>query len=123
MTTTYFPDTDTLAIDIRPATGDVEGVYHDNEDVIFYMDQNQRLTGVFFDLASTYVDNPETCTLSCVIRIALDLSQQAFADMLDINVAMVRNWDQGRPMPDEAALRLLEVAALHPEVFRSRLAA
>jgi DNA-binding transcriptional regulator YiaG len=53
------------------------------------------------------------------IRKRLDLSQQAFADMLNVSVATVRSWEQGVRTPDGASVRLLDVAERHPEALLS----
>src|SRR5437764_13647226 len=50
------------------------------------------------------------------IRARLQLSQGQFAALLGISVATVRNWEQGRRMPEGPARILLQVAARHPEV-------
>jgi putative transcriptional regulator len=49
------------------------------------------------------------------IRVNYRLSQAEFAAMLGISVATLRNWEQGRRMPEGPARVLLQVAAKHPE--------
>lgn len=49
------------------------------------------------------------------IRKKYGLSQEKFAKLLGISVATVRNWEQGRRKPEDAARVLLRVAAKHPE--------
>ena len=49
------------------------------------------------------------------------LSQSAFALALGISVHTLRNWEQGRRMPDGPALALLRVVARHPRVLRENL--
>ncbi|MGE0583459.1 MAG: helix-turn-helix domain-containing protein [Steroidobacteraceae bacterium] len=52
------------------------------------------------------------------IRARLDLSQPAFADLLGVSVATVRDWEQGRNAPSGPAAKLLDLAArgvLKPE--------
>jgi putative transcriptional regulator len=49
------------------------------------------------------------------IRVNYQLSQAEFAAMLGISVATLRNWEQGRRMPEGPARVLLQVAAKHPE--------
>ncbi|MDF3040340.1 MAG: hypothetical protein K0Q71_3046 [Thermomicrobiales bacterium] len=53
------------------------------------------------------------------IRQRLDLSQQAFAEMLNVSVATVRSWEQGVRTPDGASIRLLDIAERHPEALLS----
>lgn len=53
------------------------------------------------------------------IRQRLDLSQQAFADLLNVSVAAVRSWEQGVRTPDGASIRLLDIAERHPEALLS----
>ncbi len=49
------------------------------------------------------------------IRNNYNLSQGAFATMLGISVATLRNWEQDRRSPDGPARILLHVAARHPD--------
>ncbi len=51
------------------------------------------------------------------IRQRLDLSRQAFADILNVSVATVRSWEQGVRTPDGASIRLLDIAERHPEAL------
>lgn len=50
------------------------------------------------------------------IRHRLNLTQEEFAARFGLNVATVRNWEQGRSQPDEPARGFLAVIALHPEI-------
>ncbi len=62
------------------------------------------------------------------IRSNYGLSQSEFARLMGISVKTLRNWEQGRRVPEGAARVLLQVAAKHPDVIwevvkvRSRLA-
>ncbi|MBT4976006.1 MAG: helix-turn-helix domain-containing protein [Gemmatimonadetes bacterium] len=63
-----------------------------------------------------------------VIRKALRLTQHEFATALQLSLAMVRDWEQGRYPTDQAARTLLRVIACDPkaikrdlEVFKSEL--
>jgi putative transcriptional regulator len=49
------------------------------------------------------------------IRAGYKLSQQDFASLLGISTATLRNWEQGRRMPQGPARVLLQVAARHPD--------
>jgi len=49
------------------------------------------------------------------LRAEYDLSQNEFAALMGISVKTLRNWEQGRRMPEGAAKVLLQVAAKHPE--------
>lgn len=49
-----------------------------------------------------------------VIRHRLGMSQTAFADALMIPVATLRNWEQGRTVPDPAARSLMRAVAADP---------
>lgn len=51
------------------------------------------------------------------IRTRLDLTQEEFAAALCISVKTLRNWEQGRREPSGPAMRLLQIAAKHPEVL------
>ncbi len=48
------------------------------------------------------------------VRKKLRASQSAFALMIGVNVSTLRNWEQGRRVPDGPALALLRVAAKNP---------
>ncbi len=56
------------------------------------------------------------------LRRFAGLSQQTFALALGISVHTLRNWEQGRRMPEGPALALLRIAARHPRVLRENLA-
>ena len=49
------------------------------------------------------------------IRDGFGLTQAQFAAMLGISVRTLRNWEQGRRVPQGPARVLLQVAACHPE--------
>jgi putative transcriptional regulator len=46
-----------------------------------------------------------------VIRNQLKMTQEAFADLINIPVATLRNWEQARTRPDPAARSLMVVMA------------
>ena len=48
------------------------------------------------------------------VRKKLRASQSEFALMIGVSVATLRNWEQGRRVPDGPALALLRVAAKEP---------
>lgn len=54
-------------------------------------------------------------------REKLELTQEQFAMMIGVSVATLRNWEQGRRLPDGPARALLRVAAVHPEAVVSAL--
>lgn len=49
------------------------------------------------------------------IRSELGLTQEQFAALLGISVRTLRNWEQGRRIPQGPARVLLQIAARHPE--------
>ena len=51
------------------------------------------------------------------IRERYNLTQEQFAAMLGISVRTLRNWEQGRRVPEGPAMVLLRVADLHPQVL------
>jgi putative transcriptional regulator len=55
------------------------------------------------------------------VRAKLGTSQGEFALMIGVSVATLRNWEQGRRMPDGPALALLRVAANNPEAVAAAL--
>ena len=58
-----------------------------------------------------------------VVRARLGLSQPAFAGLLGISVATLRNWEQGRRQSTGAAEILLRIAAKHPTIVREAVSA
>jgi putative transcriptional regulator len=56
-----------------------------------------------------------------IIRRALGLSQEDFAARYHIPVGTLRDWEQGRVEPDQAARAYLTVIARDPEAVRKAL--
>jgi len=57
------------------------------------------------------------------IRKQLGLSQQNFAKRFGLSLAMVRDWEQERRNPDQAARTLLTVIAREPDAVARSVAA
>lgn len=57
------------------------------------------------------------------IRDSLGKSQSEFAMMIGVSVATLRNWEQGRRIPEGPAQALLRVAAQNPEAVANALSA
>jgi putative transcriptional regulator len=55
------------------------------------------------------------------VRQALALSQEAFAEQFRIPVGTLRDWEQGRVEPDQAARAYLMVIARNPNAVRKAL--
>jgi putative transcriptional regulator len=53
-----------------------------------------------------------------IIRRALGISQEDFADRYHIPLGTLRDWEQGRVIPDQAACAYLTVIARDPEAIR-----
>ena len=58
-----------------------------------------------------------------LLRGKLGLSQSEFAERYRINVARLRDWEQGRSMPDSAVLAYLTVIEREPEAVKRALEA
>jgi putative transcriptional regulator len=56
-----------------------------------------------------------------IIRRALGLSQEDFAVRYHIPLGTLRDWEQGRAEPDQAARAYLTVIAREPEMVRKAL--
>jgi len=56
-----------------------------------------------------------------IIRRALGLSQDEFAARYHIPIGTLRDWEQGRAVPDQAARAYLTVIASDPEAVRKAL--
>ena len=67
--------------------------------------------------ARAEVDGSRATPDARAIRERLGLSQEAFARVLDVPVATLRNWEYGRRTPRGPARQLLRVAAVAPEVL------
>ena len=57
------------------------------------------------------------------IRKALRLTQHEFATTFQLSLATVRDWEQGRYQPDQAARTLLRVIARDPKAVKHALEA
>ncbi|MFZ2224022.1 MAG: NadS family protein [Candidatus Deferrimicrobium sp.] len=55
------------------------------------------------------------------IRARLKKSQSEFALMIGVSVSTLRNWEQGRRMPEGPARALLQVAAKNPKAVEEAL--
>jgi putative transcriptional regulator len=55
------------------------------------------------------------------VRRKTGLSQSRFAARLRLNVATIRNWEQGRTRPDGAAITLLAVINREPKIVMRML--
>src|SRR5262245_12610885 len=62
---------------------------------------------------------PKPISPSRVVRIRkqMNFSQAMFARLLNVSPRTVQDWEQGRRIPSDAALKLLVVAEKHPEVL------
>jgi putative transcriptional regulator len=56
-----------------------------------------------------------------IIRRALGISQEEFAARYRIPIGTLRDWEQGRVAPDQAARAYLTVIARDPEAVRNAL--
>ncbi len=57
-------------------------------------------------------------TEAAKVRHELNLTQDAFAELLGVSIATVRKWERGIVEPSGAAKTLLAVAKMHPEIVR-----
>lgn len=57
------------------------------------------------------------------LREQLHLTQQQFAETFGLSLSVVRDWEQGRFLPDRAARTLLKVIAHNPQAVQEALAA
>jgi DNA-binding transcriptional regulator YiaG len=55
------------------------------------------------------------------LRHFVQLTQEQFSQALGISVHTLRNWEQGRRMPEGPALALLRIAAKHPRIIRESI--
>lgn len=57
-----------------------------------------------------------------VVRRALGLTQEEFANQFHIPIGTLRDWEQGRNVPDKAAEAYIRVIASDPDAVRRALA-
>ena len=55
------------------------------------------------------------------LRRYVCLTQVQFSEALGISVHTLRNWEQGRRMPEGPSIALLRIAARHPSMIRENL--
>jgi len=55
--------------------------------------------------------------LAISARQSVNLTQKEFAQLLDVSVDSVQDWEQGRRTPRGAARTLLRVARSHPRIL------
>lgn len=73
-----------------------------------------------FDKGEGYAGRASRVTVTDVnvkgIRERLKLSQEAFAERFGLTLATVKNWEQGRRAPEEAAKILLRLIESQPKL-------
>jgi len=52
------------------------------------------------------------------VREGLNMSQAVFADLLRINLATLRNWEQGRAKPNDQAITLILLIKKFPDTLQ-----
>lgn len=75
------------------------------------------------DAGAILTDKESAAGMLLALRARLKLSQPAFAARYGIPVGTVRDWEQQRRQPDQAALSYLRVIFREPEVTARALAA
>lgn len=56
-----------------------------------------------------------------LIRTSLDMTQEQFARAFELSLPTVRDWEQQRTRPDQAARTLLRVISHNPQLVRQAL--
>jgi putative transcriptional regulator len=74
-------------------------------------------------LTSADLDRMKRTPQVKIIRRALGISQEDFAARYHIPIGTLRDWEQGRVAPDQAARAYLTVIARDPEAVRKALGA
>ncbi len=75
-----------------------------------------------YPLSGEVLDEFERVPDVKAIRKRLNLSQREFAHQFHLSLSAVRDWEQGRFQPDQAARTLLKVIARIPDEIRKALA-
>ena len=55
--------------------------------------------------------------LAISARQSVSLTQKEFAQLLNVSIDSIQDWEQGRRSPRGAAITLLRIAQEHPEVL------
>lgn len=55
--------------------------------------------------------------LAISARKSVNLTQRQFAELLDVSINAVQDWEQGRRSPRGAAKTLLRIAQNHPDIL------
>jgi putative transcriptional regulator len=55
------------------------------------------------------------------LRLRLQMSQAVFAATLNVSKKTVQSWEQGRRVPSDVAIRMLQVVDQNPDVARGLL--
>jgi putative transcriptional regulator len=63
----------------------------------------------------------ETGADVAALRRFVGLTQVRFAEAMGISVHTLRNWEQGRRLPEGPAVALLRIAARHPRIIWENL--
>ncbi len=58
-----------------------------------------------------------------IIRTAFHMTQEEFSAAFGLSLATIRDWEQGRTAPDQAAKTLLRVIAANPDAVKAALKA
>ena len=56
-----------------------------------------------------------------IIRMSIGMTQEEFAEAFGLSLPTLRDWEQGRFEPDQAAKTLLRVVAKNPEAVKAAL--
>lgn len=109
----------------RKTQTDATRVKHD-WSALEAMSQQEKLAAAMSDRDAqplTDVDMSQMTRIprSKIIRRALGLSQEEFAARFHIPIGTLRDWEQGRAEPDQAARAYLKVIATAPDVVLKAL--
>jgi putative transcriptional regulator len=99
----------------KATTLDLEELVRSVEDVRDAMTGRRKLT-----LRTTKLPKPAPAVSPRDVqrlRSRLKMSQPVFAAVLNVPVVTAISWEKGHRQPSGAALRLLEIAKVHPEVL------
>lgn len=58
--------------------------------------------------------------LAISARRSVNLTQRQFAELLNVSIGAVQDWEQGRRSPRGAAKMLLKIAQTHPDILEEK---
>jgi len=92
-----------------------------DEDIARQIAEDADTAPEIADLDHWRLVPPDSCRAVTELRDRLGLSREMFADRFHLPRDLVRDWEEGRTIPDEPALVLLRVIGAEPDAVTRAL--